>query len=99
MRPSILRPPVVEQMVLGFGNQSSPGRCALCGQSIRRGQGVTVRGSYRFGVCIMSLHRPCRSGLGEEAISDIVRRREEQIARRLGAEDSVCGMVRPRCAS
>ena len=77
-----------EQTALDLGLEPPLGKCACCGQSIRRGQGLTVRRSYRFGICLVSLHRACRSEIGDQGVLEIVRQREDGIARRLGLDGS-----------
>jgi hypothetical protein len=45
---------------------------------------VIVRRAYRFGVCLVSLHRTCLEALGEDGIARLVAEREARWARILG---------------
>ncbi len=77
-----------EQVPLDLGLDPPVGQCARCHQPIRRGHGVTARRPYRFGVCLISLHRACLAEIGDQGVSEIVRQREEGLARRLGLDAS-----------
>ena len=58
--------------------------CPHCHKPIRRGRGATIRRPYRFGLCLVSLHRSGRSAIGDEVVAAIVHQPEEQVAHRLG---------------
>lgn len=73
-----------EQTSLDLGLDPPQGTCASCQQPVRRGTGVEVRRRYRFGICLITLHRACRDEIGEEGIARIVPDREAQWAQRLG---------------
>lgn len=73
-----------EQTSLDLGIDPPQGTCASCQQPVRRGTGVEVRRRYRFGICLITLHRACRDAIGEEGVARIVADREEHWAQRLG---------------
>lgn len=73
-----------EQTSLDLGMDPPQGTCASCDQSVRRGAGVEVRRRYRFGICLITLHRACRDAIGEEGIARVVADREAHWAQRLG---------------
>lgn len=78
------RAPAGEQLPLDLGTEAPVGTCAACHAPLRRGHDVIVRRAYRFGVCLVSLHRTCLETLGEDGLARLVAEREARWARILG---------------
>lgn len=82
------RPPSGEQLPLDLGLEPPVGVCAWCHEPILRGHGVILRRAYRFGVCLVSLHRACAQEAGDEGVARLVADREARWAARLGLRRS-----------
>jgi len=83
------RAAVGEQPPLDLGIDPPVGQCAWCHEPIRQVHGVIVERRYGYGICVLSLHRTCQLAAGAEGIMRLVRERETDWARLLGANDGV----------
>lgn len=81
---------VGEQLPLDLGKDPPVGHCAWCRLPIRQGHGVTVERRYRFGICVLNLHKTCRVEAGTDGIMSLLGQRETHWAAAFWSPERVC---------